>query len=103
MCVVELIYNLIRQLRVKSLSYFSIGKFMRPDANTRRKQLLMLKLTYNGTKIKRRSWENSIVRTYNWLRMLDSISPDVKNLTGNTTKVFYTTSPYVGIEQHGNP
>ena len=84
--VVELICELIRQLRGKPLFDYLTGNLIPPDINTRRGQGGLLKSTYNRTKLKWRAMEKSIMRTYNWLRMLDVILQIVKKLTEIATK-----------------
>ena len=73
MYVVELIREMIRQMRDKSPSIFVIGNFIPRDIITRIIQRGLINLTYIWTKFKRLSLENSIVGTCNCLRMLDLI------------------------------
>ena len=83
---VELICELMRQLRGNSRFDFETSNLIPPVINTRKRQRGLLKWTYNRTKLKPRSLENSIVKTYYWLRMLDLIPQKIKNITKNASE-----------------
>ena len=84
--IAELVCELFRQLRGNSPFDFVAGSFIPPDINTRRRKRGLLKITFSRTETKRRSLKNSIVKTYNWLKTLDLIPSNIKNLSENATK-----------------
>ena len=84
--IVELVCELFRQLRGNSPFDFVAGSFIPPDINTRRRKRGLLTITYSRTETKRRSLKNSIVKTYNWLKTLDLIPSNIRNLSENATK-----------------
>ena len=83
---VELICQLIRQMRSKASFDFVNGNIIPPDINTTRRQRGLLKWTYSRSNLKPRSLENSIVKACNWLRMLGLIPQKIKNLSENASK-----------------
>ena len=79
--------------------FINSSNFISPDMSTRRHRVL-LKLAHNRTKFKRRSLENSIVRTCNWLKMLDLIPQNMKNLTENAAKNFIDTIAHTYVSNN---
>ena len=79
--IVEVVKEVFKQLQLESPRVYVDTSLVDHDYNTRRKQKGLLPFTYNRLVLMQRSLTNVLREAYNWLRLLDLIPPELRNLT----------------------
>ena len=81
MFIVEVVKEVFKQLQLESPWVYLDTSLAGHDYNTRRKQKGLLPSTYNRLVLKQRSLTNILRKAYNWLSLLNSIPPELRNFT----------------------
>ena len=79
--LVEVVKEVLKQLRFKSSRVFLDTSLGGHEYNTRRKQKGLLPSTYNRLVLKQRRLTNVLRKAYIWLCLLNLIPPELRNVT----------------------
>ena len=94
----EIVEELLKQLRNESaVQYLEIPNVTDAIMTTRWRAKGLFSTTYSRTVTKRKSLENTLRKTYNWLKWMDLIPNDINKLSSHKMRAYLTKLGYLYI------
>ena len=98
MVTFKIVKELFKQLRNKSaVQYLEIPNVSDAIMTTRWRAKGLFSTTYSRTVTKRKSLENTLRKTYNWLKWMDLIPNDINKLSSPKMRAYITKLGYLYI------